>query len=77
MSGESVLRPAGAADAGFLDRVTSPESLWDEALAEAGRLAALDPTAVRNTKERLRSEAMARIRRSLAGDAEQLAGGPS
>ncbi len=69
--------PAGAADAGFLDRVTSPESLWDEALAEAGRLAALDPTAYRNTKERLRREAMARIRRSLAGDAEQLAGGAS
>ncbi len=37
----------------------------------------LDPTAYRNTKQRLRSEALARIRRSLAGDAEPLAGGAS
>ncbi len=58
--------PAGAADAGFLDRVAPSESLLEQALAEAGRLAALDPAAFRSTKERLRGEASARIRRSLA-----------
>ncbi len=67
--------PAGAAEAGFLDRVTAPESLEAEALAHAQRLAALDPTAFRATKQRLWGEAVARIRRSLAGGGASFAGG--
>jgi enoyl-CoA hydratase len=57
--------PREAVDAGFLDRVTSPEALIDECIEEAGRLASLDTVALRNTKLRLRGDAIARIRNSL------------
>jgi enoyl-CoA hydratase len=57
--------PREAVDVGFLDRVTSPETLIDESIEEAGRLASLDSAAFRNTKLRLRGDAIARIRDSL------------
>ena len=57
-----IYAPSRAVDAGFLDRVTSPEGLAVEALAEANRLAALDPLAFQATKVGLRSDTIARIR---------------
>jgi enoyl-CoA hydratase len=57
-----IYSPSRAADAGFLDRVASPEGLAGEALAEANRLATLDPLAFRATKLALRSDTIARIR---------------
>jgi enoyl-CoA hydratase len=66
VAGAEIYTPAGAVDAGFLDRATSPESLFEEALTAAARLAALDPTAHRNTKLRLRGPAIEQIRRSVA-----------
>ncbi len=66
--------PEGAVEAGFLDWVTSPEQLVDEAFAEAARLSALDPNAHRNTKLRLRKEFIARIQASLEDDKRELSG---
>ena len=57
-----IYAPSRAVDAGFLDRVTSPEGLAVEALAEANRLAALDRLAFQATKVGLRSDTIARIR---------------
>jgi len=57
-----IYAPSAAVDAGFLDRVTSPEGLAVEALAEANRLAALDRLAFQATKVGLRSDTIARIR---------------
>jgi enoyl-CoA hydratase/carnithine racemase len=57
-----IYAPSQAVDAGFLDRITSPEALAVEALAEAKRLAALDPAAFHATKIGLRSDTIARIR---------------
>jgi enoyl-CoA hydratase len=57
-----IYAPSQAVDAGFLDRVASPESLAVEVLAEADRLAGLDATAFRATKVGLRSDTIARIR---------------
>lgn len=54
--------PSQAVDAGFLDRVTSSGALLVEALAEANRLATLDPAAFQATKAALRSDTMARMR---------------
>jgi len=57
--------PAGAIDAGFLDRVVAPEQVEREAIAEAQRLAELDPTAHHGTKRSLRGPTLALIRASL------------
>jgi enoyl-CoA hydratase len=54
--------PALAVDAGFLDRLTSPDALGPDAIEEAKRLAALDPTAFEATKIALRSDTVAKIR---------------
>ena len=65
-----IYAPPGAADAGFLDRVTSADALAASALGEAKRLLALDPGAFRATKTALRSDTIARIRaeeRTLPG----------
>jgi enoyl-CoA hydratase len=70
-----IYSPAAALDAGFLDRLAPPESLLADALAEAERLAGLDPRAHAATKLSLRSETIARIRASLGGDARKLVGG--
>ena len=60
--------PAGAVEAGFLDRVYAPEALTDRALAEARRLAQLPGEAYRNTKLRARRSVAEEIRRTLATD---------
>jgi enoyl-CoA hydratase len=57
--------PAGAVDAGFLDRVVEAEELEREAIAEAQRLAALDATAHHGTKLNLRGPTLARMRAGL------------
>ena len=57
-----IYAPSRAVDAGFLDRVTSPVALAVEALAEANRLATLDPSAFQATKIGLRCDTIARIR---------------
>ena len=49
-----VFDPAGAVEAGFLDRVVAPEVLLDEAMAEARRLAQLPTGAYARTKNNLR-----------------------
>ncbi len=70
-----IYAPDAAADAGFLDRVTSPETLEGEAIEYAERLAALDTRALRRTKLSLRSDAVALIRQTLAEDMKRLGGG--
>ncbi len=57
--------PAGAVDAGFLDRVVEAKELEREAIAEAQRLAALDATAHHGTKLNLRGPTLARMRAAL------------
>ena len=57
--------PAGAIDAGFLDRVAAPEQLERETVAEAQRLAQLDPAAHHGTKLNLRGPTLERMRASL------------
>lgn len=69
-----IYAPAGALDAGFLDRVTRPEVLFEEALGEARRLAGLPQPAFRNTRERTRGATVERIRANLADDVRQLSG---
>lgn len=48
--------PAGALDAGFLDKVVQPEQLRDETLAIASQLKKINMTAHRNTKLKVRKE---------------------
>jgi enoyl-CoA hydratase len=67
--------PSGALDAGFLDRVTSQEALFTEALGEAQRLAGLDTAAFAGTKRRLRSATIAHIRETLQADVEHMVSG--
>ncbi len=67
-----IYTPSGATDAGFLDRMTTADGLLDEALAEARRLAELPISAYRETKLRLRSDAVALIRQTLADDMKRL-----
>ena len=60
--------PAAAVDAGFLDRVVAADSLLDEALAEAKRLAALPRRAYVQTRARARGAALDAIESSVEGD---------
>ncbi len=69
-----IYAPAAAVDAGFLDRVTAPDALFGEALAEAQRLAELPTAAHRMTKLRVRGDAVRRIRATLDEDMKQLSG---
>lgn len=69
-----IYTPEAAVDAGFLDRVTDLDSVPDDALATAERLAALHQPAHRATKLRLRGVAIARIRASLDEDVKGPAG---
>ncbi|MEE8582086.1 MAG: crotonase/enoyl-CoA hydratase family protein [Myxococcota bacterium] len=71
--GAEIYTPQGAVEAGFLDRLVSPERLVDEALVEAQRWAQLDRSAHHNTKLRLRGPTIARIEATLAENAKQLA----
>ncbi len=63
-----VYDPAGALDAGFLDRVVAPEQLEAEALAAAAPLAALPRGPYHATKRKLRGPMVQRIRETLEKD---------
>jgi enoyl-CoA hydratase/carnithine racemase len=63
-----IYTPEGAVDAGYLDRIVPPESLVEEAIAEAERLAALPRRAFSETKQRVRGASVERIRQSLADE---------
>lgn len=65
--------PEEAVAAGFLDRVTDPAVLGDEARAAAAALAGLDPAAHRASKLRAREASLAAIRDAIADDAAELA----
>lgn len=67
--------PGDAVDAGFLDRVTGPETLLDEALAEAQRLGTLSAKAFAGTKQRLRAATIERVRQVLERDVENMVRG--
>ncbi|MCG8589262.1 MAG: crotonase/enoyl-CoA hydratase family protein [Proteobacteria bacterium] len=58
--------PAGAVDAGYLDRVVPADALEDVVRKEAAALAALPREAHAGTKLRLRGEVIARAEASLA-----------
>ena len=66
--------PEVAVDAGYLDRVTSPEDLFDAALAEASRLAALPQPAFGATKRGVHGAFAANLRETLAADLKRLTG---
>jgi len=61
----NVFDPAGAVDAGFLDRLVAPERLLDEAIAEAGSYAGLDLRAHHGSKRNLRGETLARLHATI------------
>lgn len=66
--------PAAAVDAGFLDRVTSPDDLFDTAFAEARRLAALPQPSFGATKSKVHGAFAAKLRDTLAGDLKAMMG---
>ena len=66
--------PEAAVDAGFLDRVTSPEKVVDVACAEADRLAGLAQPAFALTKQRAHAALVADLRRTLEADLRGLTG---
>jgi enoyl-CoA hydratase/carnithine racemase len=63
-----VYDPAGAVEAGFLDRVVPADELEATAREEAARLAELQRGAVAHTKLRARQAAIDRIRSTMAAD---------
>ncbi|MGH0034715.1 MAG: crotonase/enoyl-CoA hydratase family protein [Myxococcota bacterium] len=66
--------PAGACDAGYLDRVVPAEACVDEALALAAGLAeGLNGRAQAGTKRALREETLDRLRQSVSDDRAALA----
>jgi enoyl-CoA hydratase len=67
-----VYDPAGAARAGFLDRVVPAADVLAAAKTEAQRLGSLSRRAYAATKDRLRGRTIQLIRDSLASDMEKL-----
>jgi enoyl-CoA hydratase len=65
--------PAAAVDAGFLDKVVSPEQLRDEALATARQLKKINMTAHKNTKLKVRKALLEALDRAIVLDREHLA----
>jgi enoyl-CoA hydratase len=63
-----VFDPAGALEAGYLDRLVAPEAVEAEALDEARALAGLRRGAVRETKTRARGEMIERVLATLDED---------
>jgi enoyl-CoA hydratase len=59
--GAELLPPREALAAGLVDRVTEPETLLDEAIAEAGRLARIPPEVYAFTKRQLQGPARERV----------------
>lgn len=60
--------PVGAVDAGFLDRAVEPERVFDEAVAEAERLAKLPRAAYVHTRARLFGASLDAIEADLEAD---------
>jgi enoyl-CoA hydratase len=67
--------PEAAVDAGYLDEVTTPDALFETALGEAARLAALPQPAFAETKRRANDALVALVREALAPDMARLTGG--
>jgi enoyl-CoA hydratase len=63
------LDPVGAVAAGFLDRVVPPDDLEATALAEAVRLAGLDPDAYRRAADAVSGPWRSRLRAAIEADA--------
>lgn len=63
-----IYSPADSADAGFLDRVTAPEQVFEQSLAEAQRLAQLPRAAYVNTRALALGATLEHIEKSLKGD---------
>lgn len=66
--------PAGAVEAGYLDRVVPAADLLNEAMADAQRLAELKTGAYAGTKRNARSVVIDHIRTTLAADMNVLTG---
>ncbi len=69
-----IYSPDGAAEVGYLDTLSAPGAVLDDALAAARSLAALPRHAYATTKKMLRSRTIAYIRDTLASDFERLTG---
>jgi enoyl-CoA hydratase len=68
--------PRRAVEAGYLDRVVAADAVVGEAVAEARRLAELPRGALALTKQRVRGDAVARIRAALDDDLAVISPGP-
>jgi enoyl-CoA hydratase len=68
--GAQLLPPQEALQAGLIDRVTEPEALLDEAVAEAERLARIPPEVYAFTKRQLQGPARERIEALTSADDE-------
>jgi enoyl-CoA hydratase len=66
--------PESACDAGYLDRLSTPERVVEEALEEASRLTALKRPAVGDTKRRLRARTIDLVASTLDEDIRGLTG---
>ncbi len=64
--------PAGAVEAGYLDRIVEPDFLLDQAMSAAQLLANCVDPAFRQTRDRLRGQAVAEILRTLADDLKDI-----
>lgn len=71
-----IYNPTTACEVGFLDRAVAPESVLDETMSEATRLAAeITIRGMAGTKQRVRAVAIERIRATLDADVRSLMGG--
>jgi enoyl-CoA hydratase len=66
--------PEGAVDAGYLDQLTDPATVVDQATAEARRLAEMPTEAIGATKRTAREAAARHILDTLADDMAGLTG---
>lgn len=64
----------GAVDVGFLDQVVAPDAVIDVAVAEAAKLAQLDPSAYEATVSAMRQPVLNRMTRSTDGAVGEDAG---
>jgi enoyl-CoA hydratase len=69
--------PELAVDAGFLDRITEPDRVFDESLAEAARLGKLPRGPFCATRSRAREATLAAIEADLAADVAGLFSPPA
>jgi enoyl-CoA hydratase len=71
----TILDPAGAVDAGILDRIVEPDRLEPEALAAAARMAELAQPAFRNNKRIAHAETVERVRSNLVQNVSKMMSG--